>query len=325
MNTRSRFAAAALCAVLTAVPLAGPTGAADVGRDDLPGTYVVSTDPAVLPEGIAVTPAGRIYVTSSTTGDVFTGEVGSPTMRPLVTGVSQGRASALGVHSDDRGRVFVASVSGVDVLDAEGTLLARRSVPAEQRASAYLNDLVITYDAVYVTDSASATVWRASLQGNEIGELEPWLDTHELMPQFQRGWFYLNGIASSPDARRLLVSAQGLGALIRVDVATRDQAFVLTDGSPFGNFGPDGMLLDVDTVRGVLNYGAPESGQGLYVARLSADWSTARVLAHDAGSQFSTPTTVARSGDRYLVVNSQLDTAPGTPPWTVVAAPDPLG
>jgi sugar lactone lactonase YvrE len=285
----------------------------------------VSEEWGVLPEGIEVTPAGRMYVTSSATGDVHVGSVGSATMSTFARGSDVGRASALGVHADARGRVFVASPSGVDVYSPGGELLARRGVASGEVASTYLNDLVITSDAVYVTDSANALVWRMGLQGNAIGELRPWLRARELMPSFEPGWFYLNGIVASPDGSGLLVSAQGLGALIRVDTESADAEFVVTDGSAFGNFGPDGMVLDGDVVRGVLNYGAPAAGQGLYVARLDPEWRTASVVAATTDAGFSTPTTVAASGDRYLVVNSQLDTAPGNPPWTVVAVPDPLG
>ncbi len=311
-----------------AVVMVGSEAAtADVGtgRSDLPGTYVVSTSEGVLPEGIDVTPTGRLLVTSSANGDVFVGDVATPSLRVLVSGVEQGRTSALGVHTDSRGRVFVAHPDGFDVLDTSGALVARRTVPEDRAGAAYLNDLVITHDAVYVTDSNLALVWRASLVGNRIGELEPWLDAGSLRPDFQPGWFYLNGIVASPDGRRLLVSAQGLGALIRVDVPTHAASFVVMDGSIFGNFGPDGMVLEGDVVRGVLNYGAPATGEGLYAARLRDDWRSGTVVAHVTDAGFSTPTTVARSGDRYLVVNSQLDTAPGAPPWTVVAVADPLG
>ena len=325
-----RLATIAVSAVLAATallhgPSAGARPAPEAGRSDLPNTYVVSQEPGVLPEGIEVTPAGRIYVTSSATGDVYVGSVGSATMSTFARGSDVGRASALGVHADARGRVFVASPSGVDVYSPSGELLAQRRAAADEVTSTYLNDLVITSDAVYVTDSANALMWRMGLQGNAIGELRPWLRARELMPSFEPGWFYLNGIDASPDGSRLLVSAQGLGALIRVDTEAAAAEFVVMDGSVFGNFGPDGMALEGDVVHGVLNYGAPDTGQGLYVARLDPEWRTGSVVAATTDADFSTPTTVASSGGRYLVVNSQLDTAPGSPPWTVVAVPDPLG
>ena len=326
----SRLATIAVSAVVAASallhgPSAGAQLAPESGRSDLPSTYVVSEEPGVLPEGIEVTPTGRIYVTSSATGDVHVGSVGSARMSTFARGSDVGRSSALGVHADARGRVFVASPSGVDVYSPSGELLARRGAAADEVASTYLNDLVITSDAVYVTDSANALVWRMDLRGNVIGELRPWLRARELMPSFEPGWFYLNGIVASPDGSRLLVSAQGLGALIRVDTEAAAAEFVVMDGSVFGTFGPDGMVLERDVVHGVLNYGAPDTGQGLYVARLDPEWRTGSVVAATTDAGFSTPTTVAPSGGRYLVVNSQLDTAPGSPPWTVVAVPDPLG
>jgi sugar lactone lactonase YvrE len=131
------LATIAVSAVLAAAallhgPSAGAQPAAErqvpsqPGRSDLPSTYVVSEEQGVLPEGIEVTPAGRIYVTSSGTGDVHVGSVGSATMRTFARGSEVGRSSALGVHADARGRVFVASPSGVDVYSSDGELLARR-------------------------------------------------------------------------------------------------------------------------------------------------------------------------------------------------------
>ncbi|MDV3220383.1 hypothetical protein [Intrasporangium sp.] len=309
--------------VQTPAASALPHPAEEHGRSNPPSTYVVSEAPGVLPEGIEVTPSGRIYVSSSGTGDIHVGSLGSPTMRTFARGSDAGRASALGIHADPRGRVFVASPSAVDVYSPEGELLARRSVPSDA-GQTYLNDLAITHDAVYVTDSANALVWRMDLEGNEIGDLEPWFRARTLMPPFEPGWFYLNGIVASKDGSRLLVSAQGLGALIRLETESAAGAFVETDGSAFGNFGPDGMVLEGDVVRGVLNYGAPDTGQGLYVALLDPEWRTASVVASTTDADFSTPTTVAAAAGRYLVVNSQLDTAPGAPPWTVVAVADPL-
>jgi sugar lactone lactonase YvrE len=230
--------------------------AEDRGRSNPPSTYVVSQEPGILPEGIDVTPSGRIYVTSSGTGDIHVGSLGSPTMRTFARGADADRGSALGIHADQRGRVFVASPSTVDVYTPDGEVLTRRAVPSDA-GQTYLNDLAITHDAVYVTDSANALVWRMSLEGNQIGELEPWFRARSLMPPFEPGWFYLNGIVTSDDGSRLLVSAQGLGALIRVETGSAAGEFVETDGNAFGNFGPDGMVLEGDVVRGVLNYGAP--------------------------------------------------------------------
>ena len=286
----------------------------------------MSEEPGVLPEGIEVTPTGRIYVTSSATGDVHVGSVGSATMSTFARGSDVGRASALGVHADARGRVFVASPSGVDVYSPSGELLARRGAAADEVASTYLNDLVITSDAVYVTDSANALVWRMDLRGNVIGELRPWLRARELMPSFEPGWFYLNGIVASPDGSRLLVSAQGLGALIRVDTEAAASRVRRDGRQRLRQLRPrrDGARAATSSAASSTT-ARPTPGR----ASTSPDWTRS-----GAPAQWWPPrrTRASRhrrrwlpSGGRYLVVNSQLDTAPGSPPWTVVAVPDPLG
>lgn len=75
----ARTACLAAAVLLTA--LAGAPGPA-VARD-LPDTYVVSRAPGVLPEGIAVTPDGTLYVSSDGTGALYRGHIGHPELRPF--------------------------------------------------------------------------------------------------------------------------------------------------------------------------------------------------------------------------------------------------
>lgn len=314
--TQTRLVATtAATAALALVGMAAPAGAVP----DRPHTYTVSTDPGVLPESIHLAPDGTFYVTSLGTGDVYRGHVGQPTVQVVSDGTTTDRASAVGVEVDAGGRVFVAGVRALDVLSPDGDLLARRALPAEAGTAAYLNDAVVTHDAVYVTDSGTGTVWRAALDGNSVGELEAWFDARVLYPGFPVQYFFLNGIAASPDGKTLLVSSQGLEALVRIDVATASGDLVDVPGS----FGPDGLHVVGDLVYGVLNYAAP-AGQGVYVARLAPDWRSGEVVARVVSPEFQTPTAVAVDGDRLLVVNSQLDTRPGTAPYTVVAVDNPL-
>lgn len=291
------------------------TAAVPAYADPLPpaGTeLVVSSQPGTLPEGIEVAPNGRVYVTGSGDGDVYVSNPGSPgRLELLADGATQGRTAALGIERDQRNRLWVAAVDHVDLLDRSGRLLQRIEVPGTG-ADSYLNDLTVTRDAVYVTDSNTAVVWRIPLTGNEIGPMERWLDLTQVFP-YPVYYFYLNGIVASPDGNRLLVASQGLGALIRVDVAAKSANFVDSGGTPFG---ADGMVLEDNTVYGVLNYEAPDGRQGVYRGVLSADWSSMTVTPVDTAG-FDSPTTLARHRGRTFVVNSQLDRAPGTPPYTV--------
>ncbi|MFI6565770.1 hypothetical protein [Streptomyces sp. NPDC050534] len=300
--------------VLLAV--AGQTGPA--GARELPDHYVVSRDPGILPEGITVERDGTMYVSSDGTGRLFRGHVGAPQLRPFAVRGIDGRAKTLGVHTDARGRVYSVGGANLTVHDRSGRLLASRSAEAGPLGAADLNDLVITKDAVYVTDWANPVVHRAELHGGRLGPLRPWLDIRSAFPQFPAQYWLLNGIVADRTGRTLLVASNGTEAVWRVDVGSRAVEQVrLGDQS----FGADGMVLHGQTLYAVLNYGAPA---GVYVAELSEDLRSGTVRHRITGERFDLPTTLARYGCRLYVVNSQLDDPPGRPPYTVSAVPDPM-
>jgi streptogramin lyase len=302
-----RLIAAALAAIAFAVPAA----AAQAHPSPRPSTYVVSTTPGDTPEGIEVTKDGTIYVTSVGTGAVYRGSVGNPHLRPFLAAGSDGRTSATGVHVDRWGRVLIAgaSTSKLFLYDVHGRLLAARTA----QAGSFLNDFVITDDAVYVTDSAHNQIWRASLTEAGLGELEPWLTRDKIQPIP----YFLNGIVT--DGRTLLVGEQGQDLTYRIDLRTKSvQPLEITGAN--GVLSGDGYLLEGHRLYAVYN-----AGGGKYVTRLAwlnQDFTKATVIADsDPGALNATPTTIARDRDRLLWVNSQLDAAPGTPPYTVSVVP----
>lgn len=278
-----------------------------------PQTYVVSQTPGDTPEGIEVTKNGTIYVTSVGTGAVYRGSVHSPKLTTFLPAGSDGRTSATGIHVDRWGRVLVAGArtSKLFLYDARGRLLAARTA----QAGSFLNDFAFTRDAVYVTDSAHNQIWRAPLTRHGLGELKPWLTRDQLKPIP----YFLNGIVATPDGRTLLVGEQGQDLTYRIDVATRTVKPIEVTGAN-GILSGDGYLLEGNHL-----YAVYAAGGGKYVtrlARLDPTWSHAQILADsDPGGPNSTPTTVARDHRRLLWVNSQLDVAPGTPPYTVTVVP----
>ncbi len=177
-STRRRRGLVALIAVLAALTVSAlSANAAPASRPAwLPDRYVVSRDAGVLPEGIGMGLDGIFFVTSSGTGAVYQGRLGRPQMSVFAPAGSAGRRSALGVHTDRAGRVFVAGSTALDVYNPDGRLLAHRPAPAGPVGLASLNDLVITDDAVYVTDFANPVILRAPLWGSRVGVLRPWLD-----------------------------------------------------------------------------------------------------------------------------------------------------
>ncbi|MFF8375462.1 SMP-30/gluconolactonase/LRE family protein [Streptomyces sp. NPDC015661] len=307
---------ACLTAALLLTGLAGAPGPASAR--DLPDTYVVSRDPGVLPEGIAVTPDGTLYVSSDGRGTLYRGRVGDPELKPFPARGLENRPSTLGVHTDRRGRVLSVGGASLTVHDRHGRLLATRTARGGPLGAPRLNDLVVTDDAVYVTDWANPVVHRAEIRGSTLGPLEPWLDIRAAFPQFPAQYWLLNGIVADESGSTLLVASNGTEAVWRIGTADKDVSRLdLGDQS----FGPDGMVLHGRTLYAVLNYGAPH---GVYLARLDEELRTGTVTHRLTDGPFDLPTTLARHGCRLYVVNSQLDEPPGRPPYTVSAIDDPM-
>ena len=266
---------------------------------DRPSTYVVSTTPGDTPEGIAITRDGTMYVTSVGTGAVYRGSTSQPNLRPWLPAGSDGRTSATG-----------ASTSKLYLYDARGRLLAVRKASD----GSFLNDFAITADAVYVTDSAHNQIWRAPLTSRGLGELEPWLTRDKIQPTP----YFLNGIVT--DGRTLLVGEQGQDVTYRIDLLSKQVSTLEITGAN-GILSGDGYLLEGSRLYAVYN-----AGGGKYVTRLAwlnRDWTKAGILADSLpGAPNATPTTLARDAGRLLWVNSQLDVAPGTPPYTVSVVPE---
>lgn len=299
------------------VLLAAAGQAVPAGARDLPDSYVVSRDPGILPEGVAVEQDGTMYVTSKGTGRLFTGRIGDAELRPFAAQGVADRPSALGVHTDARHRVFSVGGSTLTVHDRSGRLVARRTAADGPLGAASLNDLVITEDAVYVTDWANPVIHRAELRAGRLGPLRPWFDIRSAAPQFPAQYWLLNGITADRTGRTLLVASNGTEAVWRVNTETKAVEEVQLGGT---SFGADGMLLHGRYLYAVLNYGAPA---GVYIAELGKGLHSGRVRYRITGDRFDLPTTLARHDCRLYVVNSQLDEPPGQPPYTVSAISDP--
>ncbi|MCZ7439240.1 superoxide dismutase [Micromonospora sp. WMMC241] len=303
---------AAAAVVLTAVTAGAPEPAPVTGR---PVVYVVSAEPDVFPEGLTVTPAGTMYVTSSATGAVYRGDTRRAVLHPFLAAGSDGRTSAAGIRADRRGRIFVAGwlTGTLFVYAPDGTLLARRTAAG----GAALNDLVVTGDAVYVTDSATGTLWRAALDGGRVGALVPWVRPGD----FPAAPTFLNGVVSDPSGRVALVAEQGGERLFRVDLTARAVTEVEVTG---GRMGADGLLLEGHRLYGVVNEtdAAGVTRFAVNEARLDAGLRTARVVGRSGTVDTRrSPTAVARDADRLLWVESQLFADPAAPPFTVTEVP----
>lgn len=181
-------------------------------------------------------------------------------------------------------------------------------------APTFVNDVVLTPDAAWFTDSLNPVLYKVPL------------DRHGGLPDpdgvvglpltgdlvFQEG-FNTNGISRTPDGSGLLVVQTVPGLLFRVDPATG----VTTQVDLGGQTVPKRrrILLSGRTlyvVQNVLNQVA--------VVRLDHNGTSGRIVGHLTDPRLDVPTTVAQFGSRLYLPNARFTTPPTpTTPYSAVA------
>ena len=169
----TRRGAITLAAAATTAALAGPAYADDGrhGHHDLPDT--VALPDGLRPEGITSGPGTTFYVGSVSDGRIVTGdllEVGTTVLLPAATG----RSLRGLLHDRHTGLVWAVGSLGTDahvwaVDDTSGAVVADVLIPG----GGFLNDLVITERAVWVTDSAVDRLTRIALNRRGLRAARP--------------------------------------------------------------------------------------------------------------------------------------------------------
>nr|CAH18547.1 hypothetical protein [Streptoalloteichus tenebrarius] len=267
------------------------------------------------PEGIAIDSDGYAYFGSMGTGAIYKANLATGTGRTL----RQGSGSpAIGLKVDSRGRLFVAGGGGGDlkVIDSRtGNLLATYRLAT---GASFVNDVVLTPDAVWLTDSTQPVLYQLPL--GRDGELPAPSAVVRLRLSgdiVYREGTNANGIATTPDGKALLVIQWNTGILFRVDPASGVAKAVDLHGEqlPRG----DGLLREGDTLYVVQN-------RLNTVAVLSLDHSghSATLTKRVTDPRFDVPTTVASFRDRLYLPNARFNTTPTpTTPYNVISIPRP--
>ncbi len=276
--------------------------------------YVLPGD-NVFPEGIAAGSGGAFYVGSTTTGTIYRGTVGSPTIEPFLPGGTDGRTDVRGLKVDGRGRLFLAGGGTGQIFVYDGATKGLLAKFATGLTPSFVNDVTIAPNGdAYFTDSNSPAIYRIAADVTAPGAFSRWSDLAGTPIVYGQG-FNLNGIAASDDGKYLVTVQSNTGKLFRVDLATKAIAEIALGGQtvPAG----DGLLLSGQTLWVMRNAAAT-----LVTLQLAPDFGSATIVATTTDPDLAFPTTFARVGDRLLVVNSQLDkrTAGQPPvlPFTIV-------
>jgi len=286
-----------------------------VAAADPAATRVFTLTPSTHanPEGVASDSRGGVfYVGATGDGTIYRGTLGNPSVEPFIPGATGKSAVGLKLAG---GRLFVAGGTTGDILVYD--LASRRQVGAfATGAGGFLNDLAILPSGdVFVTDSFRPTLWHVTPAQLRAGSGTP--EAISVAPEIVYqggGQFNLNGIV--PIGERSLVAVQTVnGALFRIDLERNGRRIQQIAADPV--VGGDGMLLDRG--RLVVVQGAPAQ---LTFLDLDRGASRATVAGHLTDPTLRGPSTVARDGDRYLVVNA--DFATSTTPFTLsgLARPD---
>jgi hypothetical protein len=254
------------------------------------------------PEGI-VTGKGPVLYAGSLAGlGIY--EVDLRTGEGQLLADGEGRTT-VGLSFDQRTN-YIFAAGGPDgsayVFDADSGELVRTYT---FDGAGFVNDVIVTRQAAYFTDSFSPVLYRV-----ELGPGGRLLDQSavEKIPLsgefgFVPGEFNANGIEATPNGKSLIVVNSTLGTLYHVDPDTGEATEIDLGGESVTS--GDGILLQGKTlyvVRNQLNQ--------IAVFQLSPDLSSGTLIDTVTDDNFDVPTTLAHFGSRLYAVNARF----GTPP-----------
>jgi sugar lactone lactonase YvrE len=274
---------------------------------------VISLPNGWLPEGIAIGDGTTFYAGSrqtGPTGGIYRGDLSTGEGSIFVTG----GGPYTGMKVDDFGRLWVAGAGTGRgyVFDATTSELLETFQFVTDANATFINDVVVTKDAAFFTDSNRQVLYRVDIDPS--GEIDS--DTVTNLPltgiQFVAG-FNLNGIDATPNGMTLIVVNSSTGRLYAVDPTTGAADEIELAGGATVTQG-DGILLHGNTLYVVRN-----RSNEIVVIELAPDLSSGTVVDTITSPTFDVPTTIARHGNALYAVNARFSTTPTpTTPYTVV-------
>ena len=255
------------------------------------------------PEGI-VTGRGPVLYAGSLAGDGIY-EVDLRTGEGELLANGEGRIITVGLGFDQRTN-YIFAAGGEDgsayVFDADsGELVQTYTFDG----AGFVNDVIVTRQAAYFTDSFSPNLYRVELgPGGRLldqGAVEtiPLIGDFESVPDA----FNANGIEATPNGKSLIVVNSASGILYRVDPDTGEATGIDLGGELVTS--GDGILLQGKTLYVLRN-----QDNEIAVIRLSPDLSSGTLIDTITDDNFDVPTTLALFGSRLYAVNARF----GSPP-----------
>jgi sugar lactone lactonase YvrE len=285
-----RHAAIPLLVLGLIISLAGPATAAR------PDTVIVLPG-ASSAEGIAAGRGATFYAGDFLRGDIFRGNIRRGTAELFIDAPDD--RMAVGMAADPAHHLlFVAGGSGqAHVYDTHSGATAA-SYPFADPATSIINDVAVTRDGAWFTDSLQAQLYFVPV--SRAGVPGPFRTLSLSGPAADiSGEFNLNGIQATPNGKTLIVAHSTNGELYTVDPTSGASAAIAGVSVP----NVDGIVLEGRRLWAV-------QGPSNQVTRIRLDPQLTfgvveKVITSDL---FQFPTTAARFGSRLAVVNAKFDT-----------------
>ena len=272
----------------------------------VPPSGVIVLDGANSAEGVAAGNGTTFYAGELATGDIFQGDIRTGTAAQIIAAPA-GRM-AVGMKFDAGSNLLF--VAGGAMGEAYVYNTATRQPVAEiTLAPGFINDVALTPDGAWFTNSAAAELYFVPVSHH--GELGDVVTLPLSGPAADAGdQFNLNGIASAKGGRVLFVAHSGNGEIYTVNPDTGDSARV--EGVSVPNV--DGILVQGQRLWAVQNF----SNQ---ISRidLANNFSSGVIEDVITSPLFDIPATAALFGNQLAAVNAQF-MQPASP-YEVVLVP----
>jgi hypothetical protein len=291
---------------LASLLLVGLSAAPVRAHDSFPDTIQLPN--GFRPEGIERGPGHTLFVANFDHGAVFRADARTGAGEILVP--ARPDRQALGIKLDRRtnhlfvsggatGHAFVYDASdGHDVAD----------ITLTTSATTFINDHVLTQDAVYFTDSFQPVIYRVALDRHgriRHGDVEPITLKGDFV--FTAGQFNANGIVLAPTGKLIVINSFN-GVLYSVDPDSGFASAIDTGGQTFMT--GDGLVLSGRTLYVVQNTNQ------ISVLELGRHSNRARLDHVITDPRFDVLATAVLFGDDALYVTNPrfgVDATPETP------------
>jgi sugar lactone lactonase YvrE len=265
---------------------------------------VVPLPDGFQPEGVAVGRGSEFFAGSRAGGAIYHGDLRSGAGSVLVP--AQAGRQALGLKLDQRTNLlYVAGGSTGMAYVYEADSGANVAAIQLTNLPTFINDVVVTREAVYFTDSFRPFYYQVPLASNGKLGNSPTANEIPLTGDYQfiPGGFNANGIDATPNGKALVLVNSTTGSLYLLDAGQSAASLIDLSGDtvPSG----DGILLEGKTlyvVQNVLNQ--------IAAVELDPSLTSGKVADTLTNPNLRVPTTVGRFGDALYAVNARFDTPP---------------